>query len=261
MSQPLLTTQHLSVGYRTGRRATPLLSDLNLSLYPGRLTALLGRNGIGKSTLLRAFTCAEHPLDGMVRLNGLDAFAMSQRDRSRLLGLVTTDRVMAGALTVEELVTLGRQPHTGFLGRLRPHDHKVAHEAMCAVGIDHKAHSHMARLSDGERQKAMIARALAQQTPIIVLDEPTAFLDVASRIEVLQLLREVAHRQDKAVLLSSHDVSQILQLADDLWLITHDRHVLTGPARQLIDNGCMDRLFNCPQLRFNPTRLDYETTD
>ena len=253
----ILSTRDLAVGYRNGKNAVTLLKDLNLALEKGKLVALLGQNGAGKSTLLRALTCDEKPLAGTIEVNGKNLLEMSQKDRSRLIGLVSTDRIQAGALTVKELVGLGRQPHTGFLGRLDDEDHEVVKQAMADAGIIDKADEYMASLSDGERQKAMIARALAQQTPIIILDEPTAFLDVASRIETMRLLQALAHDRGKAVLLSSHDISQSLMLADELWLITTDRQVITGTTRQLVADGAMNRLFHGRDIHFNPDILDY----
>ena len=253
----ILTTLDLAVGYRNGKQQVTLLSGLNLCLEKGKLVALLGQNGAGKSTLLRAITADEHPLEGTILVNGKNLLEMSQKERSRLIGLVSTERIQAGALTVTELVGLGRQPHTGFLGRLDDEDHEIVRQAMADAGIIDKAGEYMASLSDGERQKAMIARALAQQTPIIILDEPTAFLDVASRIETMRLLKTLAHDRGKAVLLSSHDISQSLMLADELWLITTDRQVLTGSPQQLVADGAMDRLFLNRDIHFNSTILDY----
>ena len=251
------TTHDLAVGYRNGKTDVTLLQGLNLSLEKGKLVALLGQNGAGKSTLLRALTCDERPISGTIKVNGMNLADMSQKDRSRLIGLVSTERIQAGALTVTELVGLGRQPHTGFLGRLDDEDHEIVRQAMADAGIIGKADEYVASLSDGERQKAMIARALAQQTPIIILDEPTAFLDVASRIETMRLLQTLAHERGKAVLLSSHDISQSLMLADELWLITTDRQVITGKTSDLVASGAMDRLFVNRDIRFNPQILDY----
>ncbi len=251
------TTHDLAVGYRNGKTVVTLLQGLNLSLEKGKLVALLGQNGAGKSTLLRALTCDERPISGTIKVNGRSLADMSQKDRSRLIGLVSTERIQAGALTVTELVGLGRQPHTGFLGRLDDEDHEIVRQSMEDAGIIGKANEYMASLSDGERQKAMIARALAQQTPIIILDEPTAFLDVASRIETMRLLQTLAHERGKAVLLSSHDISQSLMLADELWLITTDRQVITGSTDELVASGAMDRLFDNRSIHFNNQILDY----
>lgn len=260
MQQALLSTQNLAVGYRQGRHATVLLSGLNLHLAAGQLVALLGQNGAGKSTLLRALTGDEPPLAGTVTVAGHDLATMSPRQQSRAIGLVTTQRVQAGGLTVRELVALGRQPYTGLLGRLSQADHDVVDWAMQQVGIAAKAGSYVAALSDGERQKAMIARALAQHTPLIVLDEPTAFLDAASRIETLQLLASLAHEQGKGILLTTHDISRSLLLTDALWLITRHRQVVTGPTAQVVASEAMNQVFASPRVTFNPAHCDYEAT-
>ena len=253
----ILTTDKLAVGYRNGKQQVTLLKGLDLCLEKGKLVALLGQNGAGKSTLLRAITADERPLGGTISVDGKNLLEMSQKERSRLIGLVSTERIQAGALTVTELVGLGRQPHTGFLGRMDDEDREVVRQAMADAGIIGKADEYVASLSDGERQKAMIARALAQQTLIIILDEPTAFLDVASRIETMRLLQTLAHDRGKAVLLSSHDISQSLMLADELWLITTDRQVITGKTSDLVASGAMDRLFDNKTIRFNNQILDY----
>ena len=254
----IYSTHNLAVGYRNGKNTVTLLSGLNLTLEKGKLVALLGQNGAGKSTLLRALTCDERPLEGTIEVGGKNLLDMSQKQRSHIIGLVSTERIQAGALTVTELVGLGRQPHTGFLGRLDREDHEIVRQSMEDAGIIGKASEYVSSLSDGERQKAMIARALAQETPIIILDEPTAFLDVASRIEAMQLLHSLAHDRGKAVLLSSHDVSQSLLLADDLWLITRDRQVIQGTTADILQTDAMDRLFTTPRVAFNPTILDYQ---
>ncbi|MBR1882409.1 MAG: ABC transporter ATP-binding protein [Muribaculaceae bacterium] len=257
----ILITDGLHVGYRHNKKQVTLLGPLNLRLSAGRLAVLIGQNGAGKSTLIRTLTCALPPVAGRVLVAGENVREQSQRERSRLIALVSTERIQAGGLTVTELVSLGRQPHTDFLGRLSDEDHQIVMEAMSDVGIMHKAESYVASLSDGERQKAMIARALAQQTPIIILDEPTAFLDVASRIETMQLLAKLAHEGGKAVLLSTHDLAQSLRQADDLWLITRDREVVTGATADVIHTAAMNDLFTTPHIAFNPTILDYQWRD
>lgn len=255
----IFSTQHLSVGYTQGGETTTLLSDLNLSLESGELVALLGQNGAGKSTLIKALTFATQPIEGKILLHGVDFNTLMQSERAKLLAIVSTERIHAGALTVSELVALGRQPYTGFLGRLSDDDHAIVADAIHSVGMDHKAESYVANLSDGERQKVMIARALAQHTPIIVLDEPTAFLDAASRIETLRLLASLAHEQGKAILLSTHDISRSLLLTDQLWVITRDRQLCTGPTAQMMQSDAMNRVFNNPNITFNPNHCDYES--
>lgn len=254
----VLTTHNLSVGFTSGKTTTTLMSGLNLNFGQGSLVALLGQNGAGKSTLLRAITRATSPVEGEILIDGKNIDAISQRALSRLIGLVSTDRVSAGALTVNELVSLGRQPHTGFLGRLDDGDRKIVADAIADVGITAKAGSYIAQLSDGERQKAMIAKALAQETPVIILDEPTAFLDVASRVEIMRLLHSLAHDRNKAVLLSSHDISQSLLLADELWLITRERRLIAGATEEVVMSGAMNSVFDSTAISFNSSLCDYE---
>ena len=257
----MLSTIDLAVGYRNGKRVTEVLTHLDVSLYAGELVCLLGANGIGKSTLLRTISGVQLALRGTIEINGRDLIDYSSKELSKLIGIVYTDRTLAGALTVEELVSLGRQPYTGFFGRLDADDRQVVADAIESVGMSHKTHDYVATLSDGERQKAMIARALAQETPIIILDEPTAFLDVASRIETMQLLRQLAQSQQKAVLLSTHDVGLSLPLTDRLWLVTADSTVVEGTTSQFISDGTLNNLFLGRNVAFDSSVMDFRVKD
>lgn len=253
----LLRTSNLTVGYKKGNTEIPILSNLNLELKQGILVALVGANGIGKSTLLRTIVGNQPALSGNIYLNKCNIAEISRTKLSLTLSIVTTERTQTGGLTVKELVSLGRQPYTGFLGLLDREDHHIVEESMQAAGIDHKAYNYVSELSDGERQKAMIAKALAQQTPIIILDEPTAFLDVESRMETMLLLHKLAHEQNKAILLSSHDLSQSMILADELWIITHDRQLISGCTEDLALTGAMDRIFSSEHVKFNLEQGDF----
>ena len=261
MAKAMLSTIDLAVGYRNGKRVTEVLTHLDVSLYAGELVCLLGANGIGKSTLLRTISGVQPALRGTIEINGRDLTDYSSKELSKLIGIVYTDRTLAGALTVEELVSLGRQPYTGFFGRLDADDRQVVADAIESVGMSHKTHDYVATLSDGERQKAMIARALAQETPIIILDEPTAFLDVASRIETMQLLRQLAQSQQKAVLLSTHDVGLSLPLTDRLWLVTADSTVVEGTTSQFIGDGTLNNLFPGRNIAFDSSVMDFRVKD
>lgn len=261
MAKAMLSTIDLAVGYRNGKRVTEVLTHLDVSLYAGELVCLLGANGIGKSTLLRTISGVQPALRGTIEINGRDLTDYSSKELSKLIGIVYTDRTLAGALTVEELVSLGRQPYTGFFGRLDADDHQVVADAIESVGMNHKTHDYVATLSDGERQKAMIARALAQETPIIILDEPTAFLDVASRIETMQLLRQLAQSQQKAVLLSTHDVGLSLPLTDRLWLVTADSTVVEGTTSQFISDGTLNNLFLGRNVAFDSSVMDFRVRE
>lgn len=260
MSTPksaILTTNNLTIGYRNGKNETTILSGLNLSLNCGELVCLLGANGIGKSTLLRTLSGVQQSLSGDVYINEKKLSSYSQRERSKLISIVYTDRTLAGALTVSELVSLGRHPYTGFFGHLDITDHKIIAHALEAVGMKDKANCYVGTLSDGERQKTMIARALAQEAPIIILDEPTAFLDVASRIETMNNLHRLAQKEDKAILLSSHDINQSLALANRLWLLRNDHSMIEGITEDLVFSGELNNLFADRDVAFDASIGDF----
>lgn len=246
--QPVISARNLTIGY--GSRA--VASDIDLDLYPAELTMLAGANGRGKSTLLRTLAGVQPPLSGSITIDGENLATLSPQRLSQTISLVYTDRTLAGALTVEEVVALGRQPYTGFFGRLDATDRRIVAEAMEAVGIKHLAPRYLATLSDGERQKAMIARALAQDGAIIILDEPTAFLDVASRLETMELLGSLAHDRGKAILLSTHDLTEAIDMADRAWLITPERRLTEGPIDLLLADNSFDRLFDDRHIMFDP---------
>lgn len=252
--QRVIETKGLNIGYvLKGGKQKSIHKDLSLSLYSGEVTCLLGLNGAGKSTLLRTLCGFQKPLGGSVYLQGKPLSGFSQSDFSLAVGVVLTEKTNAGGITVYELASLGRHPHTGFFGKLGKEDHEIIHESLEAAGILHKASSRVAELSDGEKQKVMIAKTLAQQCPIILLDEPTAFLDVASRIEMLLLLRKLAVEQNKAILLSTHDVDTAIQKGDCFWLLDKQYPVACGAPEDLILNGIFGRFFEKEGILFDAT--------
>ncbi len=255
-----ITAHALSIGYRTDRKVHTVHSGLSFSLRQGELTCLLGANGAGKSTLLRTLSASQPALGGELTVMGKPLSEYTERERSRTIGVVLTDKTFAGGLTVYELAGLGRQPHTGFFGRLRKEDKRIIDEALENVGISHKKHSYVAELSDGERQKAMIAKALVQECPLILLDEPTAFLDVVSRIEIMNLLHRLAAEQGKAILLSTHDIEQALTLADRLWLLSAEHGMLCGETEDMVLAGHMDSLFDNKGICFDYDSGSYNPT-
>lgn len=234
--EPIISAQNLSIGYpkSRSRNTSVLYKDMSFNLYAGELTCLLGSNGAGKSTLLRTLTGLQLPLGGDVLLKAKNILRYSEQELSTLLGLVLTDKTVVGGLTVSELVGLGRYPYTGFFGRLTKEDHHIIEKAMHDVCILHKKDSYVAELSDGERQKVMIAKALAQECPIIILDEPTAFLDIVNRIEIMNLLHLIASQHNKTILLSTHDIELALTLADRLWLLARDKGLKCGVTEDII---------------------------
>ncbi len=262
--EPVITTNALSIGYllKGGRRKV-VHGGLDLQLHAGEVTCLLGLNGAGKSTLLRTLCGFQPPLRGEVGLFGKPLGSYSRASLAVTLGVVLTEKTDAGGLTVRELVSLGRYPHTGFWGRLREEDKRIVNNSMQAAGIAHKASRPVSELSDGERQKAMIAKVLAQQCPVILLDEPTAFLDAVSRIEMMALLHRLAARRQKAVLLSIHDLDLAVRMADCLWLLAEGRPVLAGSPEDLILHGAFDSFFDRGMIHFDSLtgRLDLVRTD
>ena len=198
------------------------------------LTCLIGANGAGKSTLLRTIAGFQLPIEGTVLLGGDDVRTLSPRQRAERMAVVLTDRPDVMCTTVWEMVATGRAPFTGFWGRLSGKDRDIVTHSLCLVGIEHMSDRTVTTLSDGERQKVMIAKALAQQTPIIILDEPTAFLDYPSKVEVMQLLKLIAHEEHKTVLLSTHDLELAVSSADRLWLFEKHRE---GAEKEKTNKG------------------------
>lgn len=209
----VISLSQLSVGYSLSH---PVISDINLELRSGQLACLIGENGIGKSTLLKTLTGFLPKLKGSLLLGNRDIDSFSQRELARQVSIVLTQKPDVQNLTIEEIIGLGRSPYTGFFGRLRAEDRKVVDDAIATMGIEKLRGRMIQTLSDGERQKVMIAKALAQETSIILLDEPTAFLDFPSKAETFQSLQRMAHERDKLILLSTHDLELAVRFADSL---------------------------------------------
>ncbi len=241
---------NLTVGY-PGRA---VVSGISRLLPEGALTVLVGANGSGKSTLLRTLTGAQPPLHGRVELDGRDIASYKAARLARHLSLVLTDRMGGGGLLVEELVSIGRHPYSGFLGRMSADDRRAVRNAIRLVGLDDKAGAFVASLSDGERQKAMIARAIAQDTDLIVLDEPTSFLDVSSRFEIMDLLGRLAAEEGKTVLLSTHDIAPAISVATNIWAISQGQ-LVSGPIEQLEQSGALNQVYR--GVEFDPTAKDF----
>lgn len=241
---PLLHTQALRIGYPG--QAQVVAEGLALELKAGELVCLLGPNGAGKSTLLRTLSGSLRPLGGQFFLQNKPAHQLSAREWAQARSVVLTQFFPPGQLTVAALLALGRAPYTGWWGRLSAEDHRAVAQALEATGIQALGKRAVAELSDGERQKVMIARALAQDTPLILLDEPTAHLDLPNRVEVLQLLQNLAREQDKGILLSTHDLDLALQAADRLWLMRAGRPLQSGLPEALALAGSLAETFQKP---------------
>lgn len=243
--------RNLSTGYISGRDTRIITSGINASLHAGELTCLLGQNGAGKSTLLKTLSSFIPAVKGDIELFGMPLGSYSNSALAKLIGVVLTDRVSLGNMSARELAGLGRSPYTGFWGGLSLEDKAIVDEAMALVGISSLSDRMVDTLSDGERQKVMIAKALAQQTKVIFLDEPTAFLDFPSKVELMQLLLSLARSQGKTVFMSTHDLELALLTADKIWLVDKSRGVTTGTPEDLALNGALASYFEREGVRFD----------
>lgn len=242
-----LTTHSLSTGY--GPRV--ITSHLNLELRAGELACLVGPNGAGKSTLLRTLAGMQAPLAGHVRIAGEDVHHLPAIDLAKRLAIVLTERLDVGNLSAYALTTLGRHPYTDWRGTLTPHDEAVVRAALTRVGAAPLAARPVNELSDGERQRVMIARALAQEPQVLLLDEPTAFLDLPRRVDILQLLSTLARERRCAILLSTHDLDLALRVADCLWLMAPNGALTTGLPEELALNGALAATFHSEGVEFD----------
>lgn len=248
-----LKTVNLTVGYpgKGQELEEAILPDLNLSLYPGELTVLMGPNGSGKSTLLRTLCGLQSALNGEVMIQGQSIGTIKPPDLAKQIAVVLTDKLYPMFLTVHQLVALGRSPHTNRWGSLTEEDHQVVDRAMIATGIQKFKNRNILALSDGERQKVMIARALAQNPSVLILDEPTAYLDLVGKIEIFSLLRDTARDHAIAVLLSTHDFDISTKLVDRVWLVQADRTVSDGAPEDLMLSGAFKKTFRKKNLAFD----------
>lgn len=259
MNGPVLEAHQLSIGYAS-RQAAPrvVAAGLDLALHGGELACLIGPNGVGKSTLLRTLAGMQPALAGHVRLGGSPIETLTAAELARRLSVVLTERVDAGRLTADELVALGRYPYTSAFGRSAPRDHEVTRWALEAVGALGLAQREMHELSDGERQRVMIARALAQEPLVMLLDEPTAFLDLPRRVEMMRLLRRLARETDRALLLSTHDLDLALRSADTLWLMAPGGTLRWGAPEDLVLGGAFEATFAGDGIGFDRRQGTFE---
>ena len=273
--------KNLSIGCNEkGRGKKYIAQEINASLYEGQLTCLLGANGAGKSTLLRTLSAFLPPLEGEVLLKGKRIEEYSANERARLVGVVLTEKPELHHMMVGELVGMGRSPYTNFWGSLSTTDCEAVNKALEIVGMSDFATRLVDTLSDGERQKVMIAKALAQETPVIYLDEPTAFLDYPSKVDTMLLLRQLAHETGKTIFLSTHDVELALQTADTLWLMKRNRvkgegggerislptqektpstikPLTIGSPKELAENGALGQFFTGKDFTFDQQEMRF----
>ncbi len=253
MSESVLSIRNLTAGYPATSRnkAHVVAENLTIDLPAGELVCLIGPNGAGKSTLMRTISGMQKPLAGEVFLAGADVHRMSAKEIAKRLSVVLTERITAGMLTAYELVALGRHPHTNWAGTLTAKDHDVIKKSILAAGAAELAHRPVSELSDGERQKVMVARALAQEPRLMILDEITAFLDLPRRVEVMRLLRDLAHTTGCSILLSTHDLDLALRSSDRIWLLPKNGEFQTGVPEDLVLSGKFAAAFAGEGIEFN----------
>ena len=243
MKQNTIHIKDLSIGYPGKGEVKVVAGHINAGINSGELTCLLGANGIGKSTLLRTLSAFQPKLSGEIFIQGKEIEQYKDKELSMAISVVLTEKCEVRNMTVTELVGLGRTPYTGFWGTLDEDDKRIVERSISLVKIEKLADRMVHTLSDGERQKVMIAKALAQETPIIFLDEPTAFLDFPSKVEMMQLLHRLSRQTNKTIFLSTHDLELALQIADKIWLMDKMNGVIIGTPEDLSLNGSLSAFF------------------
>ena len=247
----ILETKDLSIGYTQKNKQVEIQSSLNLQLKKGELCCLIGPNGVGKSTLLRSFSAELNSLSGDILLDGTSIKNYDSQQLSKNLSIVLTESVYIPNMTVKELIAMGRFPYTNFWGKINNKDREKVDEAINLLSLQSLANRNFIELSDGEKQKVLIAKALAQDTPLILLDEPTAFLDFPSKMAILAELRKIAHQKNVGIILSTHDLELALKMADLIWLLPEKNKVQTGIPEDLVLKGAISKAFSNDILSFD----------
>ena len=241
--QATIRLKNLAIGYKAKNNTKVVASGLCTEINSGELTCLLGANGVGKSTLLRTLSAFQPKLEGEIDIMDREIGTYSDKELSRTIGVVLTEKCDVRNMMARELIEMGRSPYTGFWGTLHGEDRKIVERSIALVKIENLADRMVHTLSDGERQKVMIAKALAQQTPVIFLDEPTAFLDFPSKVEIMQLLHQLTRETGKTIFLSTHDLELALQIADKIWLMDRQHGITIGTPEDLALEGHLSGFF------------------
>lgn len=236
----VLKTKDLVIGYK----GKGILPPINVALNEGNLIALIGPNGAGKSTLFKTLTANIQPVSGNIKLLGKELSLYSPKEKARLIGLVLTERPDDIFLKVYDVVASGRCPYTNFFGKIEKEDEVIIIESLEIVGIKHLINRYFDTLSDGEKQKVMIAKTIVQNTPIIFMDEPTAFIDYPSKIELFSLMKMLTKKRKRTIIFSSHDLELLLRYTDDIWIISKNRELISGKKDDLIKDGIINEYFN-----------------
>ncbi len=249
-NNPILTTSNLCIGYSSKKEIKTIASNINLTLKRGELIALIGANGIGKSTLLRTLIGIQPPLSGEVILNGKNISDYDSISFAQNLSIVLTEKLPPSNLTVFEIIALGRQPYTNWLGNLSDNDILKINEAMELTQITALAEKKHFEISDGQLQNVLVARALAQDTPLIILDEPTTHLDLLHKVSLFKLLKKLAKETNKCILFSTHDIDMAIQISHEMIIMSNENVVQDQPCN-FISNGNFETLFKDENIAFD----------
>ncbi|MGM8363016.1 ABC transporter ATP-binding protein [Flavobacterium sp. ARAG 55.4] len=252
-SQTILQASNISIGYSDKKEQTIIASDIDLTLEKGKLIALIGANGVGKSTLLRTITGIQKTISGTVFLNENNVHQMNALALAKNLSLVLTEKLPPSNLTVFELVALGRQPYTNWIGTLTTGDTEKVNQALALTQIEHLASKKHYEISDGQLQKVLVARALAQDTPLIILDEPTTHLDLLHKVALFKLLKKLTQETQKCILFSTHDIDMAIQLSDEMIIMTPETVMQDEPCN-FIAKGSFNTLFKDEHIVFDATK-------
>ena len=253
---PIIQIQQLCAGYKQGMHFTEVIQNLNASVLKGEIIGVIGKNGIGKSTMLRTLTREQSPLSGSIAIEGKNINDFTRNEFARKVSFVSTESIRLSHCTVRELVSFGRYPYTDWFGRVTPEDKNVISEAISMVGLSSLANRYINEISDGERQRVMVARTLAQDTDIIILDEPTAFLDMPNKFEVIHLLSELTKTKNKTIIFSSHDLNIAMKEADRLWLMMPD-DLIDGAPEDLVLQNAISKVFGQSSLQFDTSKGEF----
>lgn len=251
LTKPILYTRGLTIGYRTKQRTLQLEKNLDVKIHNGELVCLIGPNGCGKSTLMRTIAGLQRPLSGETFIAEVDVKNIKPHQYARLLSLVLTDKVNVGAMTVLDIVSIGRYPYTNYFAKLQDTDFEIIDRALESVHLETYRDRFFSELSDGEKQRVLIAKALAQDTPLILLDEPTAHLDLPNRVEIMNILKRLAKETNKAIFLSTHELDLALQTADTIWLMNREETLKSGTPEDLVLSGMFEHVFKSDAFTFD----------
>lgn len=259
MGKPTIKIDKLTFGFKQGNKSKPLTRPISIEAFRGQLIALIGSNGIGKSTLMRTLCQLQPSIDGQISFNGTPLGKLSKIDRAKNVSWVSTELARTGRLLVNDLVGLGRYPYSNWHGKFTPLDHQAIDDALSHVGMEAFKYRDSATLSDGEYQRVMIARALAQDTSVIILDEPTAFLDLPNKYAIVNLLHNLCRKKNKSILFSTHDLNIAMQYADKFWLLNNNG-ISQGAPEDLIFNQQLEKIFHESGVFFDDKIMQFKTS-